>query len=258
MRVKSPVMNRRHALTALAALAAVCPLAAAAAGEQHWSYQGATGPAGWGSLEADFKSCSLGLEQSPIDLRGPVRASVGALRVGYRPAPLRVWNNGHTIQCNYAPGSSMTIHGRTYGLVQFHFHTPSEHTLGGEHAPLELHLVHQDENKNLAVLGVFLKEGQENAALEPIWAHAPASEGPEREIPGVQIDAADLVPAADAYYTYLGSLTTPPCSEGVRWIVLARAITLSSAQIAKFKSIFPMNARPTQPLNQRFVLMEAP
>jgi carbonic anhydrase len=260
---KEATVNRsnllRNVCCALAAVPAAASLAGnASAAEEaapHWTYGGENGPGKWGELSPDFKTCSIGLQQSPIDLKTPVIARIGALGTSYRPAPLSIVNNGHTIQVNYAPGSTLAMTGRSYQLVQFHFHTPSEHLVGGKPHPMELHLVHADANKSLAVIGVFIDEGAAHVELKKVWAAIPAAEGPAKTIAGVQVDASRLLPVPrGSYYEYLGSLTTPPCSEDVRWIVLPQPITASAAQIAQFRKLFPLNARPVNKLNQRLLL----
>jgi len=231
-------------------------LAADHAETPHWGYTGENGPEHWGTLAPDFKTCDIGKQQSPIDFAGAIESKLGDLEIAYQATPLRILNNGHTVQINYAPGSSLTTRGRAYEIIQFHFHTPSEHTVSGRHYPMELHIVHQNAAKELAVLGVFLDSGADNPALAPIWAALPMHEAPEATVPGVMVNVKQLLPSSMQYYQYLGSLTTPPCTENVLWLVLRDPIRVSAAQIAKFKSAFPMDARPTQPLNQRFVYQE--
>jgi len=219
----------------------------------HWSYDGDGAPASWGRLSPDFKVCELGLEQTPIDLNGGIRASVGSVEIGFRPIPLKVLNNGHTIQVNCEPGSKSRINGTDYDLLQFHFHHPSEHLLSGKAFDLECHFVHRSAAGDLAVIGVFIKPGTENTALQPIWQAMPASETPERNA-GTTIDVGDLLPQVREYFRYAGSLTTPPCSEGVLWTVFRHAIEASPEQIRRFAQLFPVNARPVMPINRRFLL----
>ena len=216
-----------------------------------WGYTGEIGPAHWGNLSPEFAACKLGKAQSPIDLTGDAQPRPHDLAFHYTPAPLEIANNGHTIQVDYAPGSTLVSGGREYALLQFHFHRLSEHTRDGRPADLEMHLVHQDAAGNLAVVGVFLNAGRRNEALAPVWAHAPAAQGGKRRAAGAAIDAADLLPAELSYYSYVGSLTTPPCSEGVRWFVLSSPVEVSPAQLARFAALYPDNARPIQPLNGR-------
>lgn len=254
---------RRQALRVIAGAAtlAACPICSARAeekkaeahGGQHWAYEGEGGPERWGDLSADFKACSLGLEQTPIDLTATIRAETGAVELSFGQMPLTILNNGHTIQINCAPGSRTAISGKAFDLLQFHFHHPSEHLLSGKAFDLELHFVHKSAEGQLAVLGVFIRPGQENAALAPVWAAMPREAGEPKPV-GTSIDPGLLLPANRHYFRYKGSLTTPPCSEGVLWTVFRDSIEASTDQIRQFAELFPMNARPVQPLNSRFLL----
>jgi carbonic anhydrase len=228
--------------------------AAAAHAGPHWEYEGATGPDKWGDLEPASAVCKQGGAQSPIDLDVALRVpALPGLKLSYGQTKVKLVNNGHTFQVNTDKGSSLTIDGKKYDLLQFHFHTPSEHTIEGRSYPLELHLVHQASDKNLAVIAVMMAEGAPNMLLAKFWERLPRNEG-EAET-GVSIAVQDLLPRNfDDYFTYSGSLTTPPCTESVRWIVLKRPVEVSKAQIAAFRAVFPNNARPTQPLGARFVL----
>lgn len=226
----------------------------AAAGVGHWSYSGKNGPGSWGNLEPDFRTCSIEKQGSPVNLTSPVHAQIGTIEIAYKSAPLRIINNGHTIQCNQSAGSALTMRGRQYGLVQFHFHIPSEHEINGKRSAMELHLVHANVEKSVAVLGVMLDEGAANDAITQIWSHMPMHEGPEQRISGVQFNPVDLLPSTNPYFEYLGSLTTPPCTENVLWLVLATPQHLSREQIYKFHQAYAMNARPLQKLNQRLLL----
>jgi carbonic anhydrase len=210
-------------------------------------------PANWGGLEPRFRVCELGVEQSPIDLKGATRAELGQVRPYFQPMRMRVLNNGHTVQVNAEPGSYSEIAGSRYELLQFHFHHPSEHTLNGETFPLEVHFVHRGEQGQLAVLGVFFRQGNTNLELAKVFDSMPADETPERET-GVTLDPERLLPPSRAYYRYMGSLTTPPCSQNVLWTVFRDPIEASREQVQQFSQIFPLNARPIQPLNARFLL----
>ena len=216
----------------------------------HWSYGKHGGPAEWGQLEESFASCQLGKMQSPIDIRGAKDADLPAISFDYKPARLKVIDNGHTIQVNYAPGSTIDVGGTRYELVQFHFHKPSEEKIDGKAHAMVAHLVHKGSDGALAVVAVLLDPGKDNATLRTIWAHLPKQKDKE-SAPAATIDAAGLLPADKGYYTFAGSLTTPPCSEGVRWFVLKRPMTLAASEVHAFSRLYPMNARPTQPLNGR-------
>src|SRR5215469_1339443 len=254
-------MKRRELLRTLGAGLLTCTVCSAlrppsARADVHWSYSGAGGPDHWGTLESDFAVCASGSQQSPVNIAGAVPTSIGELEIDYRPTELKILNNGHTVQVNYDDGSTLAVRGSAYMIKQFHFHTPSEHTVDGKHADMELHIVHQDTSNNYAVLGVFMDEGAENKTLKAIWSAMPFKETGEKTITGIWINVADLLPAARGYYEYTGSLTTPPCSQSVRWLVLSQSIALSSAQIATFRRAFPMNARPVQPLNSRTIFWQ--
>jgi carbonic anhydrase len=224
------------------------------AGPPHWDYKGDDGPQNWGSLAPEYALCGTGLQQSPIDIQRVYTGSDPRIQFNYKPSRLRVVNNGHTIQVNYDPGSSIKIDDHTYELLQFHFHTPSEHKLNGQTFDMELHFVHKSAEGTLAVVGVFLQRGAVNEALQDLWEHLPSLAGEERSYQTVMINAADLLPSTATYYLYSGSLTTPPCTEGVRWNVIASPLPISDAQVTTFKRLFPFNARPVQPLNDRFVI----
>ncbi len=198
--------------------------------------------------EERLRTQALEKQQSPIDIVHPIQAKLGDLALAYQPTPLRILNDGLTVQVNHAPGSRMTINGRAYEVVQFHFHTPAEHTIGGRAYPLELHIVHQDAAGELAVLGVFFEPGGANEALEPIWAALPPGITAEATIPGVSVDLRGLLPVSMVYFEYVGSRTMPPYTDDVRWLVLREPVSVSAEQIARFRQVFPMNARPVQPL----------
>ena len=219
----------------------------------HWSYDGSTGPAHWGSLEAGFAACATGSTQSPIDLPTalPEKTSDG-IEITYQDAPLQVINNGHTIQANFSEGSSITIGGTVYPLRQLHFHSHSEHTIGGKQLDMVVHLVHVSDQGKIAVIGVLMKTGgPDNPLIERIWHHIPGQSGGESAPAGVSINAAELLPASRKHYRLMGSLTTPPCTEGVLWSVMVEPIEVSARQIAAFRHLYPNNARPVQPRNDR-------
>ena len=248
-------MNRRHVLKALAGLA-LCPLCTAtgfAAEAHHWSYEGATGPQHWGDVDAASKVCSLGSQQSPVDIRGTVKSQLPPLKISWRKNADTIVNNGHTIQLNFAPGSTLNLDNDSYTLLQVHFHRPSEHLIGGKNFPMEAHFVHRNAAGNLAVIGVLMAAGKANAAFGKIVAAMPAHDGP-----AVKADAAInpsmLLPAKQGYYRYAGSLTTPPCSEVVNWLLLRESIQVAQADVDAFAKLYPMNARPVQKDNRRFVL----
>jgi carbonic anhydrase len=244
-------MERRTFLTSVALGLACCAAARPArvlAGGQahpHWSYDGETGPAHWGELAPQFDTCRIGTHQTPIDLTGAIGDEAAGIDFDYRSVAMRIVNNGHTIQVNPDPGCAITIGGETYNLVQFHFHHPSEHLVDGRAFEMELHLVHRSAKGGLAVVGTFITAGKGNTALGTFFEAMPHSEGIEVKTEG-QFDPAALVPATRAFYRYTGSLTTPPCSEGLTWTVFREPIEASPEQIRAFAALFPNNARPVQ------------
>lgn len=217
----------------------------------HWGYEGELGPARWAELSPAFEVCAKGKEQSPIDIVPPATSpDVAPIRFTYLPSAGELVDNGHTLQMNLQPGSFATVDGRVYQLVQFHIHTPSEHTVGGEALPMEVHLVHKDQSGKLAVVGVRFAAGEASRAMAPVWAAMPDPGGKAKV---ARFDPATLLPRDRSAYRYDGSLTTPPCSEHVEWIVLRRTTTESSAIMDAFKKRFGANARPVQPANDRVI-----
>lgn len=222
-----------------------------------WGYIGQEGPSFWGSLAPEYQACGIGTHQSPINLTKAILAQVEEVVMNYQTSPLKIINNGHTIEVNYESGSFLELDGRIYELLQFHFHRPSEHLVDGSPYDMELHLVHQvPDAYALAVVGILLKQGKENKVLASVWENMPMSQGAEQSIAGVTVDASELLPQnQNSYYHYYGSLTTPPCSEVVDWLIFTEPVEVSAAQIAKFSRAIPFdNARPAQPLRNRFLL----
>lgn len=216
----------------------------------HWAYEGSDGPSHWGDLSADFSACKKGKKQSPINITKARQAELIAIEFNYKTSKLDIVNNGHTIQANYDSGSSITVNGTIFNLLQFHFHGPSEHTVDGEHAKMEMHLVHKSKEGALAVVGVMIEEGGHNANFDNAWNNLPLHAGDHKDV-GVVMKAVELLPKSRKYTTYSGSLTTPPCSEGVTWLVLNESIEMSEKQIKAFGDIVEANNRPVQPVNDR-------
>lgn len=217
----------------------------------HWAYEGHGGAEHWADLDKGFAECKLGKEQSPIDIstKGVEKANLAPIKPAYKASAGELVNNGHTIQVNLADAGSIIVPTGEYKVLQFHFHTPSEEKIDGKNFPLVAHLVHKNAAGQLAVVAVLFKEGKENAALKDIFNALPAHEG--KEALKANFDVSKVLPATLGYYTFKGSLTTPPCSEGVAWHVLKTPVEMSAAQINAFKKVFKMNARPVQPLNGR-------
>jgi carbonic anhydrase len=220
----------------------------------HWSYEGATGPEHWADLSPDFKMCKLGMEQSPIDLKDGIKAQTGEpFTLLYQPVGGKIVNTGHSIQVTTNPGCAIVIDGLRYELIQYHFHHPSEHLVEGRPYNLEAHFVHRAANGALTVIGTFFRTGNESVALTPIFQSMPNAAGAEVPFPGT-LDPAAMFPVNRAYYRYMGSLTTPPCLEGLIWTMFREPLEASAAQIQKFAALYPMNARPVQNRNRRFLL----
>ncbi len=220
----------------------------------HWKYEGEHGPEHWENLNPEFFLCGNGIAQSPININKTYKAALSNIEFTYKDTPLKIANNGHTIKVKYKPGSSITIDGESHELLQFHFHTPSEHRVEGETHDMEVHLVHQNEYNELAVVGVFIKKGDHHHAIQTLCNNLPEEIGKEIEVNTIEINAADLLPDDRTYYRYFVSFTTPPCTEGVNWHVLKTPIEMSEVQIKKFETIVGYNSRPVQPVNKRFIL----
>ena len=214
----------------------------------HWEYEGALGPDNWGK---EFPTCAKGQSQAPLNIKGPFAKALYKLAPDYKPGPLTILNNGHTIQVNVPAGSKLRVDSKPYDLVQFLFPRPSEEQLDGKPMDMVIHFVHKNEAGELVVLGVLVKAGNENPGIKALWAHAPAKEGPAVSPAGVVFNPMNLLPREMDYFTYEGSLTTPPCTEKVRFFILKSPVNMSPGQISDFP--FKMNARPVQPLNKRII-----
>ncbi|MFM2065837.1 MAG: hypothetical protein RLZZ584_746 [Pseudomonadota bacterium] len=223
-----------------------------AAHDIHWAYNGDGGPARWGELKPEFATCSNGQRQSPIDIRGGLRVDLDPIRFDYHAVPFGVIDNGHTIQANLQPGSGLEVAGRRYELLQFHFHRPSEERINGHQYDMVVHLVHRSADGRLAVVAVLIEQGRSHPLVQLVWNSLPLERNEEQGSP-VPIDLNQLLPDDRRYYTYMGSLTTPPCSEGVLWMVLKHPATFSPEQIAVFARMYPMNARPIQQASGRLI-----
>ncbi|MEW6707220.1 MAG: carbonic anhydrase family protein [Pseudomonadota bacterium] len=232
--------------------AAKRPTAAEPAPHGHWSYEGATGPEAWGRLKPEYAKCGSGERQSPIDLRNGFKVQLEPIGFDYRPSAFRVIDNGHTVQVNLAPDNHLSVLGRRYELKQFHFHRPSEMQIAGRAFEMEAHLVHRDDEGRLAVVSVLFERGAGNPTVQQVWNNLPLEKG-EEQAARVSLDPMALLPEDKRYYTFMGSLTTPPCSEGVLWMVMKQPVQLTPAQIELFARLYPMNARPVQPAAGRMV-----
>ncbi len=219
----------------------------------NWSYIGEKGVERWGAISADYAACAEGKQQSPIDISDGARLELDPIEFFYSPAPLRVIDNGHTVQINVDEGRYIVVLGKRYDLKQLHFHKPAEERIGGRSYDMVAHLVHKDVDGRLAVVAVLFEAGADNPFIRRLWPYLPLEPRAETHLPAVKIELDKLLPDNKAYYTYMGSLTTPPCTEGVQWIVMKNPVGISPEQVAVFSRLYPMNARPIQATNGRFI-----
>ena len=221
----------------------------------HWSYAGEGGPEHWAELSPDNKLCASGTRQSPIDIRDTIKVDLAKIQFDYKPTGFAVLDNGHTVQVNLSPGNGLDVMGRHYELVQFHFHRPSEERVNGQQYDMVAHLVHRDAEGHLAVLAVLLARGPDRSPqpiVQTIWNNLPLEKMSPLPAPGT-LDMNQLLPEDRSYFTFMGSLTEPPCTEEVLWMVMRQPVLLTSAQIAIFEKLYPMNARPIQPTAGRLI-----
>lgn len=216
-----------------------------------WQYTGDAGPERWGRLDPDYALCETGSAQSPVDIAGTAANTAPAITLKYEPLPLALSHDGRTLRGSGAGQDQLLIGTQPYSLVSYEFHGPSEHTIAQRPYDLELQLVHQDGKGATAIVAVLFQSGRHNDALQRIWQHLPEAAGTMKSNPKLTLDPTDLLPADRSFFTYMGSLTRPPCTAGVRWIVLRRPLAASVEQIRRFTSVFQQNARPAQPLNER-------
>ena len=218
----------------------------------HWSYEGDSGPANWSKINVDWAKCGNGSRQSPIDIRDGMKVELEQISFDYRPSSFSVVDNGHTVQVGVSGGNYITVQNRMFELQQFHFHRPSEERINGKAFEMVVHLVHRDAEGRLAVLALLLERGAPQATIQTVWNNLPLEKF-ETMQPTILLDPAEMLPARRDYYTYMGSLTSPPCSEGVLWLVMKQPVQASPAQMALFSRLYPLNARPVQPGNGRII-----
>jgi len=222
-------------------------------GEVHWSYEGENGPQNWAKLKPEFSQCGSGKRQSPIAIQSDstLQGPAEPLAFNYTPSRGSVVNNGHTVQVDVEGENSLTVRSASYRLLQFHFHTPSEEMINSKRYAMVAHLVHKNDAGQLAVVAVLLEPGESNAFIDKVWTYMPLDSNDRVRMPEGLLDLNELLPRDQRYYQFMGSLTTPPCSEGVLWMVLKQPVKISAAQYRLFRQQFPLNARPVQPLNGR-------
>jgi len=218
-----------------------------------WSYSGEQGPENWAKLSTDYGACA-GHNQSPVNLTGFIDADLQPITFNYQSAGHEILNNGHTVQINYDKGSSIVVDGKTFNLIQFHFHAPSENQINGKSFPLEAHLVHADKDGNLAVVAVMFEQGIDSSELSKAWRSMPQHAGDRKHL-AAPINVEGFLPNNRDYYRFNGSLTTPPCTEGVRWLVMKQPLTASARQIEALTQVLEHpNNRPLQQTNARLIL----
>ena len=242
----------RRAVAARPKTEEAVPLAIAQHKEISWGYEGEGGPANWGKLRANYGLCATGRRQSPIDIREGIRVDLEPIKFDYRPTHFRIVDTGHTVEVHVGEGSTMSIMGRTYRLVEFHFHRPSEERINGKAFDMVVHFTHRDDEGRLAMIAVLLDKGNEQPLIQTLWNNMPL-EVNQDVTPAVAIDPNTLLPESRGYYTYMGSLTTPPCTEDVLWMVFKQPMQISAEQIGIFSRLYRNNARPVQPANNRLV-----
>ncbi|MEP7099292.1 MAG: carbonic anhydrase family protein [Burkholderiales bacterium] len=251
-KTNAPVAEQGHSPTEVKRPAHRRPAAAEPAHAAHWDYGGSGGPETWGQMKPEFSKCSSGTRQSPIDIRDGIKVELDPVRFDYKPSGFRVIDNGHTVQVNVGAGNSIEVMGRSYELVQFHFHRPSEERVNGKQFDMVVHLVHKDIDGRLAVVAVLLDRGAAQPLIQSVWNNLPLEKG--EELPArTQLNLNELLPPERNYFTYMGSLTTPPCSEGVLWMVMKQPVPISAEQIGIFARLYPMNARPIQSASGRLI-----
>jgi len=244
---------RAAALTGHAAAPSAKGGADAHGGEVHWAYDGENGPQTWGKLKPEFNLCAIGKRQSPINIEegATLAGPAEPIQFAYTPSNATVVNNGHTIQVDLQGDNSITVRGSNYRLVQFHFHSPSEEQVNYKRFAMVAHLVHKNDEGQLAVVAVLLEQGTPNPLIDKVWTYMPLDANDRVRMPREILNMNELLPADQRYYQFMGSLTTPPCSEGVLWMVLKQPVQLSKSQFRLFTQLYPNNARPIQPLNGR-------
>ncbi|MDY7539907.1 carbonic anhydrase family protein [Undibacterium sp. RTI2.1] len=217
-----------------------------------WSYEGEGGPLNWGKISPANAKCDSGERQSPIDIRDGIRVDLAPISFDYKPAGFRVTDTGHTIQVNLGPGNYITVNGRSFELVQFHFHKPAEERVNGKGFEMVVHLVHKDADGKLAILAVLIERGKPHSLVQSVWNNLPLEKNDSMQGPAA-MDLNEILPAKRDYYTFMGSLTEPPCTEGVLWLVMKEPIEISAEQLAIFNRLYPMNARPIQKTSGRLI-----
>lgn len=249
-------IHRFTLITLLVIVLTACASKNEQATPPHWTYEGEEGPEHWGELDSTYAVCGTGTHQSPIDISTPTEQDLANIAFHYSSSQVNILNNGHTAQVNYDAGSYIELDSVRYDVVQFHYHAPSEHVVDGKSFPAEIHIVHKNADGQLAVLGILLEEGAENSALSPFINNLPVEKSDVKDV-GVTINANEFLPTLQTTFRYSGSLTTPPCSEGVNWLVMTNPVEISAEQLNKLEELFEANNRPVQELNDRSVIEDS-
>jgi len=248
-RAAAAAKARKDAAARTAKIAATPP---PRANGTHWAYEGEFGPANWSKINADWAKCGTGNRQSPIDIRDGMKVDLEQITFDYRPSAFNVQDNGKTVQVTMGGGNFLSVGNRMYELVQFHFHRPSEERINGKGFEMVVHLVHKDGEGRLAVLALLLERGKPQPAIQTVWNNLPLEKG-DVTSPSIVLDPNDLLPQRRDYFTYMGSMTEPPCTENVLWMVMKEPVQASPAQMALFSRLYPLNARPIQPASGRII-----
>ena len=243
-KAKESTAAAAHGVTPVSAMQPPAP-------DPHWSYEGEGGPAQWAKLSPAWAKCDSGNRQSPIDIHDGFKVDLESIKFDYKPSAVEVIDNGHTVQVNVSGSNSITVMGRTYELVQFHFHRPAEERINGKGFEMVVHLVHKDIDGKLAVVAVMIERGKLQNLIQSVWNNLPLEKNDP--VATSAMDIGQILPARREYYTFMGSLTTPPCSEGVLWMVMKEPVQASAEQIAIFSRLYPMNARPLQAAAGRMI-----
>ena len=224
----------------------------AAAADSMWDYAGSAGPSSWAQMSADYAKCASGARQSPIDIRDGIKVDLDPVQFDYKASAFRVVDTGHTVHVNVDAGSSIEVMGRHYALTGFDFHHPAEERIDGKSFEMSVHLIHRDLEGRLAVVAILFERGAAQPVVQSIWNNLPLERGDEVAAKA-SLNLNDLLPTVRGYYTYMGSMTTPPCTEGVLWMVMKAPMPVSPEQIAIFARLYPMNARPVQSAAGRLI-----
>ncbi|MYM23312.1 carbonic anhydrase family protein [Duganella sp. FT135W] len=217
-----------------------------------WSYEGESGPANWASINPAWAKCGAGNRQSPIDIRDGMKVELEQIGFDYHPSSFNVTDNGKTVQVMVGGGNFLNIGNRMYELIQFHFHRPSEERINGKGYEMVVHMVHKDAEGHIAMLAVLLERGRPQPVIQNVWNNLPLEKF-DTAAPSTVLDPLELLPARRDYFTFMGSMTTPPCQEGVLWIVMKEPVQASPQQMALFSRLYPLNARPVQPSSGRII-----